>query len=253
MSRRRNRTARFASRTSRRRPRKRLKLLLLTQLTCSGCFSATPFQSARVTESGERAGHLSVQRSEPRDPDRDAGYVIVEGGTRIPLGGGRVDMGFNGAFVSYDPATETSGRYGGVMFGLDTKFEVVPDILAVDLPFRFTYAGAGSFHTMQFYPRAILSVPVASGVELNLSATRFIFLGGGDYMPWGYSAGLALGKRGGTIIRPEVGVLDYPEGGDMIQFGIAITPEFTVPGKATAPQTEPQGPVYGPADERTPH
>lgn len=253
MPRNRNRAARFIPDAPRRRPRKRLKFLLLTQLTCTGCFSATPFQSARVTEPGQSTGHLSVQRSEPRDRDWDEGYVIVEGGTRFPLVGGSVDMGVNGAFITYDPVTESSGRYGGIMFGLDTKFEVVPDVLAFDLPFRLSYVGAGSFHTMQFYPRAILSVPLVSGVELNLSATRFMFLGGMDGMPWGYSAGLALGQRGGTIIRPEIGVLDYPEGGDMIQFGIAITPEFAVPGKATAAREEPEGPVYGPADERTPH
>lgn len=238
---------------TRRGPRKRLKFLLLTQLTCSGCFSATPFQSARVTEPGERTGHISYQRSRPRDEEAGEGWVMIEGGTRLPLGGGRVDLGINGAFVSYDPVTEDGPRFGGAMFGIGPKFEVIDDVLAVDLPARFTFAGAGTFHTTHFYPRAILSLPVAPGVEVNLSATRFLFPGSTAEMPWGYSVGLALGRRGGDIFRPEIGVLDYPEGGDMIQFGLAYTPEFRISGAATAQRDEPKARDDGPISERTPH
>jgi hypothetical protein len=104
-----------------------------------------------------------------------------------------------------------------------------------------TFLGAATFHTTHFYPRAILSLPVSDHLEVNLSATKFFFPGATGDAPWGYAAGLAIGERGGAIFRPEIGVLDYPEGGDMLQFGIAYTPEFRDPGPART------------ADERTPH
>jgi flagellar hook assembly protein FlgD len=59
--------------------RKRLKFLLFAQLSCSGCFSATPFQSARVTEPGESNGSLSVQRTRPRDARVRIGIYDVRG------------------------------------------------------------------------------------------------------------------------------------------------------------------------------
>ncbi len=62
-------------------------------------------------------------------------------------------------------------------------------------------------------------------IELNLSATRFIFLEGeGINEPSGYSIGLALGKRGDLLIRPEFGVLKYPNDHLVYQFGIGFTP-----------------------------
>lgn len=223
------------------RPRKRLKFLLFAQLSCSGCFSATPFQSARVVEPGQRAGSMSFQRSEPRDPEEEQGYTMIEGGTRIPLGGGRADLGLNGAFVAFDAPAGSRQGYGGLMFGMGLKLEVVEDVLAVELPARVTFLGTATFHTTHFYPRAILSLPVGDHLEVNLSATRFFFPTATGDSPWGYSAGLAIGERGGAIFRPEIGVLDYPEGGDMLQFGIAYTPEFGEPAHA------------GSDHERTPH
>jgi hypothetical protein len=138
------------------------------------------------------------------------------------------------------------------MFGMGMKFELLDDVLALELPTRVTFAGGATFHTTHFYPRAILSLPVSDHLELNLSATRFVFPAATGEGPWGYAAGLAIGRRGGAIFRPEIGVLDYPEGGGMIQFGIAYTPEFRDPG--APPSAGPgDGPPPAADHERTPH
>jgi hypothetical protein len=221
--------------------RKRLKFLLFAQLSCSGCFSATPFQSARVAEPGENNGSLSLQRTKPRDGSRNGGWTAAEFGTRVPLGG-RADLGLNGTILSFDPARGSGGhRIGGFLFGAGFKGELIEDVLSLELPMKWTFAGQATLHTTQFYPRAIVSLPVNDFLEVNLSATKFFFPAGTGETPWGYSVGLAIGKRGGAIFRPEIGVLDYPYGNDMIQFGIAYTPEFRTPRSK------------GAVDERTPH
>lgn len=227
---------------ARRRLKKRLRFLLFTQLTCSGCFSATPFQSARVVESGENNGSLSVLRTRPREGPDQKGWTSMEFGTRVPLGGGRTDLGLNGTLVSYDPMGDSRGRRPtGFQFGIGVKTELIDDVLSLELPVKMMYAGTATLYTTLFYPRAIVSVPINDYLEVNLSATRFLFAGGTENTPWGFAAGLAIGKRGGAVFRPEIGVLDYPDGNDMIQFGIAYTPEF---------RTSPPKEV---STERTPH
>jgi len=220
---------------ARKRFKKRLKFLLLTQLSCSGCFSATPFQSARVIESGQQTGSMSIQRSRPRDDPHGQGWTAMEFGTRVPLGGGRTDLGINGSFVSFDPPPGSRGRRaGGVLLGLGPKFELINDVLSIEIPARVTFAGALTLYTTHIFPRAIVSLPIADSFEVNLSATKFLVISDVENTPWGYSVGLAIGKRGGAIFRPEIGVLDYPEGSDMIQFGIAYTPEFRTPARIEA-------------------
>jgi hypothetical protein len=231
--------------------RKRLRFLLFAQLSCSGCFSSTPFQSARVTEPGESNGPLSVQRTRPRDGSHDGGWIAAEFGTRVPIGKG-ADLGLNGTILSFDPARGYDGpRVGGLMLGVGFKGELIDDVLSSEVPVKWTFAGQATLHTTQFYPRAILSLPVNDFLEVNLSATKFFFPAGSGEMPWGYSVGLAIGKRGGAIFRPEVGVLDYPYGNDMIQFGIAYTPEFRTPKSMDKSMETSKS--MGPSTERTPY
>jgi|GEM_PF-6558134 len=189
----------------------------------SGCLSSTPFQSARVAESGRQSTSVSLQKSfDPTWGKNDSWYMMEFGG-RIPVVDGKVDFGLNGSFMLME--TREGLRGGGAMLGLGPKFEIVPDILAVEVPARFTFAGAATFHTTHFYPRAILSLPVTDLLELNLSYTRFLFTWENNRVPYACAAGLAIGRRGGFIVRPEVGVLVYPDGVNVLQFGIALTPE----------------------------
>jgi len=80
-------------------------------------------------------------------------------------------------------------------------------------------------HTTHFYPRAILSLPVAELLEINLSHTRYVFMDNEGWVPYAFSLGLAIGRKGGNIIRPEIGILVFPEDNDVLQFGIGYTPE----------------------------
>lgn len=232
---------------ARKRLKKRLRFLLFAQLSCSGCFSATPFQSARVVESGENNGSLSIQRTKPKEGSRDKGWMAAEFGTRLPLGKG-MDLGVNGTIMSFDPARGyEKRRLGGFLLGVGVKAEIINDRLSFEMPLKWTFAGPATFHTTQLYPRVIFSQPINEFLEVNLSATKFLFPAGNGESPWGYSVGLAIGKRGGVIFRPEIGVLDYPNGDDMIQFGIAYTPEFR-----TTPSEKSSQPM-GPSTERTPY
>lgn len=200
-----------------------LPVYLILLLFVSGCLSSTPFQSARVVESGEQSGSISLQKSVDANENQDYSWYMMEFATRLPMGSDRVDLAINGAIMAFDDDDGIGGI--GAMFGLGPKFEILQDILAVDLPVRMMFAGEGTFESTHFYPRAILSLPLSELVEINLSHTRFFYMNATEVQPYGFSAGLALGRRGGVIIRPEIGIVVYPEGNDLLQFGIGFTPE----------------------------
>jgi hypothetical protein len=189
----------------------------------SGCLSSTPFQSARVVESGEQSASVSLQKSVDANESQDYSWYMMEFATRLPMGSDRVDLALNGAIMAFNDDDGISGV--GAMFGLGPKFEIFQDILAIDMPVRVMFAGEGSFESTHFYPRAIFSLPLSELVEINLSHTRFFYLNSVEFQPYGFSAGLALGRRGGIIFRPEIGIVVYPDGHDLLQFGIGFTPE----------------------------
>ncbi len=62
-------------------------------------------------------------------------------------------------------------------------------------------------------------------VEINLSHTRYVFFEETDFVPYAFSVGLAIGRAGGNIFRPEIGILVLPDSNDILQFGIGFTPE----------------------------
>lgn len=128
----------------------------------------------------------------------------------------------------------------GALFGLGTKFELIENILALEIPARFMYAGLATLYTVHLYPRAILSLPVTELVEVNFSHTRYMYLEENFVSPYAFSAGLAIGRQGGNIVRPEIGILVYPEGRQVLQFGIGFTPE--TPPRAGGHRTAGQSP-----------
>ncbi len=196
-------------------------LFLLNSL--SGCLTSTPFQSARVVEPGQQSGSISLQKSIDADEDKDYSWYMMEFSGRFPVYKGRVDFMLGGAIMAQQD-DEGLGGLGG-MFGLGPKFEIFQDILAIEVPARVMFAGEATLQSTHFYPRAILSLPVAELLEINLSHTRYYFLNETTSHPYAFAAGLAIGRRGGHIVRPEVGILIFPEGNDVLQFGIAYTPE----------------------------
>jgi hypothetical protein len=200
-----------------------LPLYLILLFFVSGCLSSTPFQSARVVEPGEQTASVSLQKSVDANESQDYSWYMMEFATRLSVGSDRVDLAFNGALMAFDNDDGLSGV--GAMLGLGPKFEIFQDLLAVDLPVRVMFAGEGTFESTHFYPRAILSLPLNELVEINLSHTRYFYLNSVDYQPYGFSAGLAIGRRGGVIFRPEIGIVVYPESHDLLQFGIGFTPE----------------------------
>ena len=209
------------------RRRRRFLPLLPFSLLFSGCLSSTPFQSARTTDPGRQSGNVSLMRSKPVGSDGDATWYMMEFGGRSALKPGRSELSYSAAIVAYDGGEGIKG--GGGLLGLGVKFELLEDRLALEVPARFMIAGAATLHTIHFYPRVILSQPQGDGLELTLSYTRFLRAGGEElYSPWGCAAGLAIGRRGGHIVRPEVGMIQYPDGERVIQVGIAYTPEFAV-------------------------
>ena len=208
-------------------------------LFLSGCLTSTPFQSARVVEPGQQAGSISVQKSIDADEDNEYGWYMMEFGGRFPVFKGRVDFALNGAIMALEDEDGLGGV--GAMFGLGPKVELLQNILAIEVPARAVFAGEATLESTHFYPRAILSVPVSDLVEINLSHTRYYYLEEIDITPYAFSAGLAIGRQGGNIFRPEIGVVVFPEGHNVIQFGIGFTPESSAPAPT------------GHLDENTPH
>lgn len=202
----------------------RLPLLATMIVFLSGCLTSTPFQSARVVEPGQQSGSMSVQRSVDAEADEDYSWYMMEFGGRFPLIAGRMDFSVGGAVMAFRSNGEMSGI--GAMFGLGPKVELWQDLLAIDIPARLMFAGESTLETTHLYPRAILSLPVSEMVEINLSHTRYVFFEEVSRVPYAFSAGLAIGRKGGNIIRPEIGVLVFPEGHDVLQFGLGYTPEF---------------------------
>jgi hypothetical protein len=206
--------------------------LLLLLPFVSGCLSSTPFQSARVVEPGQQAASMSLQKSVDANEDQDYSWYMLEFAGRFPVYKSRVDFALNGAIMALEDEDGLGGI--GAMFGLGPKFELLQDILAIEVPVRVMFAGEATFESTHFYPRAILSLPVSELVEINLSHTRYYYLEEVDITPYGFSAGLAIGRKGGVIIRPEIGIVVFPEGHDVLQFGIGFTPESSAgvdPGK----------------------
>jgi hypothetical protein len=217
---------------------KHIRLLCLPWLVLflSGCLTSTPFQSARVVDPGQQSASLSLQRSHDTEDDNEYGWYMLEFSSRVPVYAGRIDFGLNGAIM----AMEDEDGLGGVggMLGLGPKFEIIQDLLAVDVPARFIFAGEATLETTHFYPRAILSLPVTELVEINLSHTRYFFVEDVAVKPYAFSAGLAIGRRGGNIFRPEIGVLVFPEGHQVIQFGLGFTPTTPAPVAAGDRETK---------------
>ena len=195
-------------------------------LFLSGCLSSTPFQSARVVEPGQQSASISLQRSVDANEEKDYAWYMMEFAGRFPVAKGRMDFSVGGAIMAFEDDDGLGGI--GAMFGLGTKIELVQDILSVELPTRLMFAGEATLHTTHFYPRAILSLPVSELVEINLSHTRYVFLESESWVPYAFSAGLAIGRKGGHIFRPEIGILVFPEGNDILQFGVGYTPEAPV-------------------------
>lgn len=200
-----------------------LPCLLFLFLFLSGCLSSTPFQSARVVEPGQQSASISLQKSVDATEEKDYSWYLLEYAGRFPVAEGRMDFSVGGAIMAFEDDDGLDGV--GAMVGLGTKIELWSDILSVELPARVFLAGGGTLYTTHFYPRAILSLPVSELVEINLSHTRYLFLENEGWVPYGFSAGLAIGRKGGNIIRPEIGILVFPEDNDVLQFGIGFTPE----------------------------
>ncbi len=199
--------------------RKYSVLLLVMAVFLSGCFSATPFQSARVAESGEPTITASVMHSSQEVGSVSSGWTQADVVARHPIVGGQVEFSVNGGVVVFQTAVL------GALLGTGFKVELLDDILAFELPAQFVLGGSNPVDTTFIYPRLIGSVPFSDTVELNLSATRYYYARGDIDGPTGYAAGLAFGKRGKMIIRPEFGVLVYPYSDESTyQFGIGITP-----------------------------
>jgi len=192
-------------------------------LFLSGCLTSTPFQSARVVEPGQQSGSVTLQKSVDANENQDYSWYMMEFGGRFPVANGRMDFSVGGAIMAFQRDGDLSGIGG--MFGLGTKVELLQDLLAIEVPARFMFAGENTLETTHLYPRAILSLPVSGLVEINLSHTRYVFFEETQRLPYAFSAGLAIGRRGGNIIRPEIGILVFPEGNDILQFGIGYTPE----------------------------
>lgn len=207
---------------------KKISLLSLPFLFffVSGCLTSTPFQSARVVEPDQQAASVSLQRSVDYDQDNDYAWYMMEYAGRFPVAKGRMDFSVGGAILALEDEDGLGGV--GALFGLGTKIELIPNILAIDIPARFMFAGVATLYTTHLYPRAILSLPVSELVEINFSHTRYVFFEETYVSPYAFSAGLAIGRVGGNIVRPEIGILVFPEGHNVLQFGIGFTPEAPV-------------------------
>jgi hypothetical protein len=166
---------------------------------------------------------MSLQKSVDANEDQDYSWYMMEYTGRFPLAAGRMDFSVGGAILAFEDKGEVEGIGG--MFGLGTKVELLQDILAIEIPVRFVFAGEATFNTTHFYPRAILSLPVAEMVEINLSHTRYYYVEDVYQSPYGFGAGLAIGRKGGNIFRPEIGIVVFPESHDVLQIGLAYTPE----------------------------
>ncbi|MCP4292605.1 MAG: hypothetical protein GY780_12315 [bacterium] len=181
----------------------------------------------------------SFMRSSSEADGWDNGLTQFDAGARHPIVGGRFEASFNGGFMVFDSSSF------GVLLGAGLKVELLEDILAFELPAQFVLGGTNPVDTTFIYPRLIGSIPFSDKVELNLSTTRYYYAHGDFDGPAGYAAGLAFGKRGEMIIRPEFGVLIYPNSDDpTYQVGIAITPKIKKVQASTDSKSETESTPY---------
>ena len=106
------------------------------------------------------------------------------------------------------------GGEGGLnVFGVGPKFANARQTFAVALPVGFAFGEDIEVgDTFQFHPTMFFTIPSGRSFETNLSGKALIPVTGGST---GFAANLGFGISSDLdrwALRPEVGVLTYPEG-----------------------------------------
>jgi hypothetical protein len=177
----------------------------------SGC--AAPFadlQGARLAGRGnvEVTGSFSTIHF---SSDSDGGEVQREYTGQLAVGGGdHTDWRFR--YTRIGPPGD--GGDGGLnVFGVGPKFATASQRMAFALPIGFAVGQDISVgDTFQMHPTVFFTVPAGRSFEVNLSGKALVSLSGGST---GFAANLGFGISSDLdrwALRPEVGVLVYPEG-----------------------------------------
>lgn len=177
----------------------------------SGC--AAPFaelQGARLAGRGnvEVTGSFS---SVHYSADGESGEAQREYTGQIAAGtGDHTDWRFR--YTRIGPPGDGGG--GGLnVFGFGPKFATASQRVAWALPVGFAYGeDIDVGDTFQMHPTILFTIPSGRSFEVNGSGKMLVSLSGGST---GFAANLGLGLSSNLdrwALRPEVGVLTYPEG-----------------------------------------
>lgn len=200
-------------------------------LTATGCLPYASFQSAHLTEPGTRDLTVAVSRSQEPHSGGDDGWTTVDAIVRGPIGS-RADWGVR---------FSVSGTQGSssLVFGGDIRTAAVPDYLAIAIP---VYIPVSSPSVVFFAPGLIASLPLGPWFEINAAAKVFLLREQNELFS-AYNLGMAVGRRGGFVLRPEIGWLVAGADDVAVQVGVGIglpseplqNPGSGRPGRGTRP------------------
>jgi hypothetical protein len=193
------------------RPATVASLALLAALA-SGC--AAPFadlQGARTAGRGRVVVTGSFSSVHAR-ANGESGEVQREYTAQLAAGtGDHTDWRFR--YTRIGPPGGDGGEGGLNVFGFGPKFANARQRFAVALPVGFAYGSDISVgDTFQFHPTLFYTIPSGRGFEVNTSGKILVSLSGGST---GFAANLGFGISSDLdrwALRPEIGVLSYPEG-----------------------------------------
>ena len=116
-------------------------------------------------------------------------------------------------------------RASFIVFGLGPKVSLVPDHFSLYLPAGFADGeGIDASETFQTHPTMLFTATPARQIELNGSGKALIPISGDGDASFAFNVGLGLSPNVNRwAIRPEFGVLSYPEDEPFTQVSLGLS------------------------------
>ena len=182
---------------------------------------------------------MSLQKSVDANEDQDYSWYMMEFAGRIPVFGGRMDFSLNGAIMALEDEDGLGGV--GAMLGLGPKVELLQDILAIEVPARVMFAGEATFESTHFYsPEPSCRCPCLDWLRSTYRTRDTITWRKPTSLPTRFRRGWPSAARAATYSVLKSESWFFPEGHDVLQFGIGFTPESSA--KVDSGKLEPQTP-----------
>lgn len=200
----------------RRRTRWGLCVLLANVPAVTGCYTASSYQSARITRDGTSRATFGIARMGSSDEDNEGRLTVLDMRVRKAVATGRADIGFTATVF-----TAEGGALATV--GVEPRVAVVDGILTLGLPMTW-YIGLPAG---QVAPGAVLTIPVSRHLEINGAARISTLVTSYGSLPQPvFNVGLGISEDlSRWALRPEVGFTRIEEEDEwLVQLGIGIEP-----------------------------